>query len=97
MFSGRLERDTSRRGTFHLYRNLNAFALIFITFGRDNITEPGEKEIIDNLTETYKKYNPLFSGFTDNHKNTIGVNKQFYEFLSLTASFISGVLTPETK
>lgn len=70
---------------FTLNRNIPSL----LTICRDNITEPGEKEIIDNLTENYRKYDPLFSGFMDNRKNSIGVNEQFYEFLSLTASFIS--------
>jgi len=70
---------------FTLNRNIP----FLLTICRDNITEPGEKEILDNLTENYRKYDPLFSGFMDNRKNSIGVNEQFYEFLSLTASFIS--------
>jgi len=52
---------------FMLNRNIPPL----LTICRDNITEAGEKEIIDNLTETYKKYNPLFSGFMENRKNSM--------------------------
>lgn len=55
----------------------------------DNITESGEKQIIDNLFSNYQKYKPLYSSFIANTAHPIEVDQKFHEFLSLTASLIS--------
>ena len=55
---------------------------------RDNITESGERQIIDNLYGNHKKYGPLLHDLLHNDQNLSGFKKQHYEFLSLTASLI---------
>ena len=58
---------------------------------KDNITEPGEKQIIDNLFEKYKKYGPLLHDLLKNDQNSIGYTERHYEYISLTASLISNI------
>ena len=56
---------------------------------KDNITEPGEKQIIDNLFEKYEKYAPLLTDLLKNHQGSIGYTPRHYEYLSSTASLIA--------
>ncbi len=56
---------------------------------KDNITEEGEKDIIDNLFKNFKKYNPLFFSLANTRKKPMEFTGQYYEFISLTASIIS--------
>jgi len=56
---------------------------------KDNITEPGEKEIIEKLFSKFKKYKLLYSMFIADSDHTIKIDQKFHEFLSLTASLIS--------
>lgn len=56
---------------------------------KDNITEPGEKQIIDHIFEKYKKYGPILDTLLITNQNSIGYTGQHYEYLSLTASLIS--------
>lgn len=67
--------------------NSNIIALLNIC--KDNITEKGEKQIIDNLFANYKKYDSLFYDLMNNNDTTIRPNKLYYEFISLTALLIS--------
>jgi signal transduction histidine kinase len=55
----------------------------------DNITEPGEKQVIEQLFIKSKKYKLLYSRFIADSEHAIKVDQQFHEFLSLTASLIS--------
>jgi signal transduction histidine kinase len=55
----------------------------------DNITEPGEKHVMEQLFRKNKKYKRLYSRFIANSEHAIKVDQQFHEFLSLTASLIS--------
>ncbi|MDH3566942.1 MAG: HAMP domain-containing histidine kinase [Desulfobacteraceae bacterium] len=67
--------------------NRNISSLLKIC--KDNITEPGEKQIIDNLFEKHKKYDPLLYDLLKNNQNSIGYTQRHYEYLSLTASLIT--------
>ena len=55
----------------------------------DNITEPGEKHVMEKLFSKNKKYKLLYSRFIADSEHAIKVDQQFHEFLSLTASLIS--------
>ncbi|MDI6687018.1 MAG: HAMP domain-containing sensor histidine kinase [Desulfobacterales bacterium] len=67
--------------------NWNIIALLNIC--KDNITEKGEKQIVDNLFINYKKYDSVFYALLNNNDATIRPNKFYYEFISLTALLIS--------
>ena len=67
--------------------NQNISSLLKIC--KDNITELGEKQIIDDLFEKYKKYDPLLYDLLENNQNSIGYTERHYKYLSLTASLIS--------
>jgi len=67
--------------------NWNIIALLKMC--KDNITEKGEKQIIDNLFVNYKKYDSLFYDLLDNNDAAIRPDKLYYEFISLTALLIS--------
>jgi signal transduction histidine kinase len=67
--------------------NQNISSLLKIC--KDNITEPGEKQIIDSLFKKYKNYDPLLFHLLENSQNSIGYTERHYEYLSLTASLIS--------
>ena len=56
---------------------------------KDNITEPGEKQIIDNLFEKYRKYEPLLYDLLKNNQNSVEYSERHYKYLALTASLIS--------
>lgn len=56
---------------------------------KDNITEIGEKQVIDKLFENYQKYKPLYSNFITDTEHPIKVDQKFHEFLSLTAFLIA--------
>jgi len=56
---------------------------------RDNITESGEKKIIDNLYENYKQFDPLRHDLLNSNDNPVGFNERYQNYLSLTASLIS--------
>jgi signal transduction histidine kinase len=77
------------KSTVHQNPPLNRNISSLLKICKDNITEPGEKQIIDNLFEKYKKYGPLLDGLLKDHQNSIGYTEQHYEYLSLTASLIS--------
>jgi len=67
--------------------NRNISSLLKIC--KDNITEPGEKQIIDNLLEKYEKYAPLLTDLLKNHQGSVGYTPRHYEYLSSTASLIT--------
>ena len=56
---------------------------------KKNITEPGEKEIIEQLFSKFEKYKLLYSQFIADSDDTIKIDQKFHEFLYLTASLIS--------
>ncbi len=56
---------------------------------KDNITEAGEKQVIDKLFENYQKYKSIYSCFIAENEHPIKVDQNFHEFLSLTASLIA--------
>jgi len=70
-----------------LASNRNISALLKIC--KDNITETGEKQIIDKLFAEYEKYDSLFYDLLNKNNDQIRANKLYYEFISLTASLIS--------
>lgn len=56
---------------------------------RDNITEPGEKQILDDLYINYDGYERLLQDLLDTPKSRSGFNERYYEYLTLTAALIS--------
>ncbi len=56
---------------------------------KDNITETGEKQIIDKLFSNHRTYEPVYLSLTTNRSHPVEVDPQFHEFLSLTAALIS--------
>ncbi len=56
---------------------------------KENITEQGESQIIDQLISKHEKYNLLYSALSTNTDQTIKVDQKFHEFLSLTAAMIA--------
>jgi signal transduction histidine kinase len=71
--------------------SLNRNISVLLKICKDNITEPGEKQIIDNLFEKYKKYSLLLYDLLKNNQNTMGYTGRHYEYISLTASLISDI------
>lgn len=54
---------------------------------RENITEPGERELIDRLFESYAKYEALANRLQAHHDD-LRSNDRFADFLSMTAEMI---------
>jgi len=79
------------RATVQHIPPLNQDISYLLRICKDNITEPGEKQIIDNLFEQYKKYGPLSHDLLNTNQHSIGYTERHYEYLSLTASLISGL------
>ena len=61
---------------------------------KDNITEIGEKRIIDQLLKKYSEYQTLLSKLSENidkQNDPSGSPQRYYGFISLTASIISDI------
>jgi signal transduction histidine kinase len=69
----------SREMLTKLSSNLNAC--------RENITEPGERELIDRLFDSYAKYEPLVNLLRTN-LHELRPNDRFADFLALTAEMV---------
>ena len=79
------------RATIQQTPPLNRDISYLLNICRDNITEPGEKQIIDNLFIKYRKYKPLLYDLLKNNQNSIGYAERYYDYISLTASLISEI------
>ena len=55
---------------------------------RNNITEPGEQLIIDDLLRDYETYQNLLKKITLNTTKSLSLNENFLAFISLTAEII---------
>jgi len=55
---------------------------------RNNITEPGEKEILITVTEQYRRYLPLYEKITSSKDGFGGVGDNLISFVSLSADMI---------
>lgn len=73
----------------HQVLQLEGDILSLLEICRDNITESGEKQVIDNLFENYQKYKPIYSSLIAPIGHVIKVDQKFHKFLSLTASLIA--------
>lgn len=69
----------SREKLIKLSTNLNVC--------RENITEPGERELIDRLLQSYAKYEPLVNSLKAN-QDELWPRDQFADFLALTAEMV---------
>ena len=79
------QEKSADHGASEFERNLSSL----LNTCKDNITEVGEKQIIDNLFNNYLKYKSLYLNFAGNTARPIEVDQTFREFLSLTALLIS--------
>jgi len=58
---------------------------------QNNITEPGEKPILESMFQYYNRYQALVGELVLNKKQAISLNKQFLEFVSLSAEIIRNI------
>ncbi|MFH1251972.1 MAG: ATP-binding protein [bacterium] len=73
---------------------LSSDILRLLNVCKDNITEVGEKHIIDQLLKKYSEYQTLLSKLSENIENQndpSGSSQRYYGFISLTASIISDI------
>jgi signal transduction histidine kinase len=77
------------------YQNENEITFLFdheiteqLDLCRNNITEAGEKEILTEITEQYKKYLLLFKDIADPHDRNASVKDELIKFISLSAKLI---------
>lgn len=57
---------------------------------RENITEPGERELIERLFSSYARYEPLVNSLQSNIEE-VSPHDRFAEFFALTAEMISRI------
>ncbi|MDP2645893.1 MAG: HAMP domain-containing sensor histidine kinase [Desulfobacterales bacterium] len=82
------------RKVFPKKLQLGGDILKFLNVCKDNITEIGEKHIIDKLFKKYSEYQALLSTLSENIENQNdlpGSSQRYYNFISLTSSFISDI------